>query len=84
MRLSNRKTYEGMSSKMIRSEMSEIVSRLYKKSKTGSSLSHWDYVTNEELSDRLDELETFLSSSLEDSLDREFVVNMEDVMNEEY
>ena len=84
MRLSNRKTYEGMSPKMIRSEMSEISSRLYKKSKMGSAPSYWGDVTSEELLDRLDELETFLSSSLEDCLDREFVVNMEDVMNEEY
>ena len=79
MRLSNRKTYEGMSPKMIRSEMSEISSRLYKKSKIGSPSSYWGDLNDEELLDRLDELEIYLSSSLDECLDREFVVNMEDV-----
>ena len=74
-RLSNKNTYEGMSPKQIRLEISIIVSRLYKKSDRDNPKppSYWDDVRDEELLERLDTLEECLLSSLDDCLDRDFV-----------
>ena len=82
MRLSNKNTYKGMSPKEIRLEMSNLVSLLYKKSDRDNPKppSYWDDVRDVELLERLDTLEECLLSSLDDCLDREFVVNMENLM----
>ena len=74
-RLSNKNTYEGMSPKQIRLEMSNIVSLLFKKSDMDNPKppSYWDDVRDEELLERLDTLEECLLSSLDDCLDRDFV-----------